>query len=127
MPGRLENSCLRAQNSLDQIFQSRFRRCFLFTLCLLALLGQILLAQEISRKVLSRTLPDVPAAARRLHLVGKVKLEVVIAPSGQVTSATLLGGSPIFEQNAVKAMKQWKFEPADKESKGIIVLEFKAE
>jgi TonB family protein len=92
-------------------------------LLLASLSAQLVLPQE-SRRVISQTVPDFPPVAKRLHLIGKVKLEVVIAPSGTVASATLLGGSPVFEQSAVKAMKQWKFERADKETKEIIFIEF---
>lgn len=59
-----------------------------------------------------------------MHLTGKVRVEVVVAPNGTVTSARLIGGSPVFEKSAVDAVKQWRFEPADRENKGIIVLEF---
>jgi TonB family protein len=57
-------------------------------------------------------------------LTGKVKLEVVVAPNGSVTSAKLAGGSPVFEQSAIQAVKQWKFEPSEKETRGIIVIDF---
>jgi TonB family protein len=81
-------------------------------------------AQEVSRKVLARTAPTYPELARRSHLAGKVKVEVVITPAGSISSAKLIGGSPIFEQSAVEAVKQWKFAPAESETRGIIILEF---
>jgi TonB family protein len=62
--------------------------------------------------------------AKKMHLHGKVKMEVVVSPRGSVTSATMVGGNPVFEKSAVDAVKQWKFEAADKETKTVVVLEF---
>jgi TonB family protein len=82
------------------------------------------MSQEIPRKVIARTLPAAPPIARRIHLVGKVKLELTVAPSGSVASAKMVGGSPVFEQSAIAAAKQWKFEPSEKETKEMIVMDF---
>ena len=60
-----------------------------------------------------------------LHLVGKVTLEIVVAPNGLVKSAKMLGGSPVFEETAIQAVKQWKFERADKETKVTVVIGFR--
>ncbi len=97
----------------------------LLVLGMVCLLAQVLLAQESSRKVISKTIPVYPALARQMHLNGKVKLEIIVAPNGSVTSAKLVGGSPVFELNAVEAVKKWKFERSAKETRGTIVLEFK--
>lgn len=81
-------------------------------------------AQEVARKVIARTAPTYPEMARKMHLEGKVKVEVVITPAGNVASAKLAGGSPVFEKSALDAVKQWRFAPAEKETRGIIVMEF---
>jgi len=81
-------------------------------------------AQESSRKVIARTAPSYPELAKKMHLSGKVKLEVVISPAGSVTSAKLVGGNPVFESNALEAVKQWKFESAAGVTKSVITLEF---
>jgi len=90
----------------------------------LLLFSTLSLAQDSSRKVVARTAPTYPELARRMHLSGKVKLEVTITPAGSVTAAKLVGGNPVFEQSALEAVKQWKFESAPKETKAIVVLEF---
>jgi len=96
-----------------------------FRLLLLGLvLGGVVLGQEPNRKAIARTAPSYPELARRMHLSGKVKLEVVIAPGGSVKSAKLVGGSPVFEKSAIEAVKQWRFEAAEKETKAVILLEF---
>jgi protein TonB len=92
----------------------------LFGFCFL----QASAAQEATRKVIARTAPTYPELAKRMHVAGKVKLEVVVTPSGVVKSVALVGGSPVFERSAVDAVKQWRFEPAQTETKAIIALEF---
>jgi TonB family protein len=81
-------------------------------------------AQDIARKVTARTAPNYPELAKKMHLSGKVKVEVSINPAGSVTTAKLVGGNPVFELCAVEAVKQWKFEPAANVTKTVIVLEF---
>jgi TonB family protein len=88
---------------------------------------QALLAEEPARKVVAKTAPSYPELARKMHATGKVRVEAVVAPSGSVTSAKLVGGSPVFEKSAVDAVKQWKFESGPKETKTVVVLEFAEE
>jgi len=82
------------------------------------------MGQDLNRKVVARTAPSYPELAKRMHLSGKVKLEVVVAPGGSVKSAKLVGGNPVFEKSAIDAAKQWRFEAGDKETKETILLEF---
>lgn len=96
---------------------------FCFLLLSLVYCG-VVWAQEHNRKVIVRTVPSYPELAKRMHLKGRVKLELVIAPQGSVKSAKLLGGNPVFEKCAIDAVKQWKFEAAAKESETVILLEF---
>ena len=93
-------------------------------LLLVLLFAKVLVAQDSSRKVTAKTTPSYPEMAKKLHLRGKVKVEAMVSAKGSVTSATMVGGNPVFEKSAVDAVKQWKFEPADKDSKTVVVLEF---
>jgi len=103
----------------------RWSRCAAFCVLLLSLIfSGASLGQDLNRKVIARTAPSYPELAKRMHLSGKVKLEVVITPAGSVKSAKLVGGNPVFEQSALDTVKQWKFEAADKETKASILLEF---
>ena len=100
-------------------------RSFYLTVLLLTLVFiGVLSAQEPSRKVIAKTAPTYPELAKRMHLTGKVKLEIVIAAGGTVTAARLVGGNPVFEKSAVDAVKQWRFEPDQQQTKAAIVLEF---
>lgn len=81
-------------------------------------------AQESSRKVVARAAPTYPDLAKKMHLSGKVKIEVEVNPAGTVISAKMVGGNPVFETAAIQAVKQWKFEAAQATTKGVITLEF---
>jgi TonB family protein len=102
----------------------RSRRAACWFLLLSLALGGGVLGQDLKRKVIARTAPSYPELARRIHLSGKVKLELVITPGGSVKSARLVGGNPVFEKSATDAAKQWRFEAAEKETKAVILLEF---
>jgi protein TonB len=77
------------------------------------------------RKVKSRVTPDYPALAKQMNVSGKVKIEVLISADGHVKSTKVLGGSPLLVQSALTALKDWKFEPAPKETTEVVEFEFK--
>jgi TonB family protein len=78
-------------------------------------------AQE-GRKVISRTTPVYPEAAKRLAITGTVKVEVVVAPDGHVKETKIIGGHPLLVESVQEALKDWKYEPASGES--AVLLEF---
>jgi len=100
-----------------------FRKAASFVLLTL-FLAALCTGQDDTRKVIARTAPTYPDIARRMRLSGKVKIEVTVTPAGTVKAAKMVGGNPVFEQNALAAVKQWKFETASKESKVAVLLEF---
>jgi protein TonB len=53
-------------------------------------------------------LPDLAAVA---HISGDVIVEFVIDASGKVTHSRLLRSIPLFDEAALDAVEQWKFEP----------------
>ena len=75
------------------------------------------------RKVVTRVEPEYPETLKRLYIGGVVRVEIVIGGNGSVQTTELLGGNPILGQSAMKAIKQWKYEPGPKE-KMIVQLEF---
>ena len=95
----------------------------LYLLASLAL-GGFVLGQETTRKVTARTAPTYPELAKRMHLSGKVKLELVITPAGAVKAAKFAGGNPVFEKSALDAVKQWRFEAASSETRETVLMEF---
>lgn len=84
-------------------------------------------AQEQSvgkRKIVSRAAPTYPELARKLQILGRVKVEVVIAPSGKVASMRVIGGNPLLAKSAAEAIELWRWEAAPQESKELVELSF---
>jgi TonB family protein len=59
-----------------------------------------------------------------MNVTGKVKIEATVAADGHVTSTKVVGGSPLLINAALDAVKQWRFEPATKESTEIVEFAF---
>ena len=79
---------------------------------------------ETKRKVKSRTTPAYPELARRMNVIGKVKIEVVIAPDGRVKTTRVVGGHPLLVQTCQDALKEWKFVVSSEETTQIVEFEF---
>ena len=79
---------------------------------------------HVERKVVSRIAPFYPEIAKRMHLGGVVKLEVVIRANGTVKSTNALGGAPVLIPSATDAVRRWKFEPAPEETTEIVQVVF---
>jgi TonB family protein len=60
-----------------------------------------------------------------MNVEGKVKVAVTITADGRVKDARLVGGSPVLANAALDAARQWKFDPAPKDSTEVIEFEFK--
>ena len=76
------------------------------------------------RLVKTKRPPVYPELARRLNIVGIVKVELVVAPNGHVKEATAIGGNPVLVQAALEAMKRWEFEPAQEETTEVVQFTF---
>ena len=68
--------------------------------------------------------PACPEMALKMALHGTVKIKIWIAPNGSVRRLEYVGGHPLLAQSALKAIKNWKFETAEKESTEIIEVKF---
>ncbi len=79
---------------------------------------------EIVRRAKNKVQPTYPELARKMNLVGTVKIEVVVAPNGSVKDARVVGGHPVLAGAALDAAKKWRFEPASTESSGVIDFKF---
>jgi protein TonB len=94
-----------------------------------SILGTHTLAQssgsdEGKRKVKSKVAPAYPELAKRMNVVGKVKIEVIITPEGRVKSTRALGGHPLLVQSCIDAVKEWKFVAAPEETTQVVEFEF---
>lgn len=95
---------------------------------LIAVAGAATLAaqptEESGRKIKTRVQPAYPAIARKMNVAGSVKVEVVVAPSGEIRSTRVIGGHPLLVNAAVDALKQWKYEASGEETTTIVEFRF---
>jgi len=114
------NICLLASQG-EKV--SRVTSRFLSSLMGVAVLSTslVVIGAEVQRKARVKISPQYPEIAKRMNIVGSVKLEVQIAPNGTVKTVRPLGGHPLLIDSAVSAMKQWKYEAGDE---GTEIVEF---
>jgi len=74
-----------------------------------------------TRKVKTKVDPEYPELARRLNLKGVARVQVTVAAGGSVKDVKELGGNPVLLDALIRAVKKWKYEPAEKDT----VLEVK--
>jgi len=79
---------------------------------------------ELTRKAKTKVAPAYPELARRMNIVGTVKVVVVVSPNGSLKDTKVVGGNPLLVNAAMDALKKWKFEPADVESTGTVEFKF---
>lgn len=68
------------------------------------------------RKLKSKVDPEYPELALRARITGTARVELTVTAEGNVKDVKELGGSPILLAALVRAVKQWKYEPAPKET-----------
>ncbi len=115
------------------LYRSSGERRLLLTLAVLAVAAFVVVKPvgsetqdptSAERKVVTRVEPEYPETLKRLYIGGTVRVEAVVAANGAVVSTQLLGGNPILGQSAMKAIKQWKYSPANAKGKLVVQLEF---
>ena len=74
------------------------------------------LPAQDTRKPISNPVPRYPELARNLHVSGVVKVQIVIAPDGKITSTKVLGGHPLLVSSVEETLKNWKYAPASAET-----------
>ncbi len=88
-------------------------------------------AQEVrsggKRKIVTQVRPIYPPLARKLNIVGTVRLLVDVAPAGNVVGTQELGGSPVLVKAALDAVAKMKWEPATEGTKEIVEIKFQPE
>lgn len=62
-------------------------------------------------KILNRVNPEYPVQAKMAGIQGTVKLHVILAKDGSVLQLDVVSGDPQLVDSAIKAVKQWKYEP----------------
>ncbi|HET7212628.1 MAG TPA: energy transducer TonB [Terriglobia bacterium] len=100
-------------------------KCALHVVFLAALLlGGLHAAAPPARKLLDHQNPEYPRIAIQMSLHGTVRLRVWVTPQGSVRKVEYIGGHPLLAESAVKAVKNWKFESASRETTELLEIKF---
>ncbi len=62
-------------------------------------------------KLLSKTVPVYPVAAKKAKIQGTVTLNAVIGKTGSVEGLRVISGPSELQQSALDAVKDWKYQP----------------
>jgi TonB family protein len=62
-------------------------------------------------RLIRRVDPEYPEAATAQHVDGPVVLDVQVLSDGTVGNIKILSGNPLLAEAAVKAVKQWQYQP----------------
>jgi protein TonB len=65
----------------------------------------------IAPKLVTKVPPRYPPLAAQGRIAATVILEARVDVNGRVTTATVLRGHPLFDEEAVAAVKQWRYVP----------------
>ena len=83
--------------------------------------------QGAARKLVNQTAPAYPTLARNLALEGVVKVDALVKADGSVKTVDVKGGHPVLAQAAAKAVLNWRWESAARESHEIVEVRFSPE
>lgn len=79
---------------------------------------------ETTRRLERSFPPDYPAIAERMKLTGTAQVQAVVKPDGTVKEVKVLGGHPLLADALVRAVMQWKYQAASKETVEIVKFSF---
>lgn len=97
----------------------------LASLVIILFLTAVNLPAQETRKLISHPAPAYPETARRFNVTGVVKVQVVIAPDGQIKATKIIGGHPLLVNVVEETLKKWKYAPATTETTAQLEFEFR--
>ncbi len=77
-----------------------------------------------ARRVERTVTPEYPEIAQRMNLTGTVQVRARVKADGTVKEVTVMGGHPLLADALVRAVKQWKYQPAPKETVEVVKFSF---
>ena len=81
-------------------------------------------AQVVERKLIKKVPPEYPAVLKEHRIHGIVRLSVIVKADGSVKDIVVIGGNPALVEASVKAVKQWKYAPMDRETTVEVTIQF---
>jgi TonB family protein len=79
---------------------------------------------EVKRRVVTKVVPLYPELARKMHITGIVRIEVIVPPDGSPKTIRVMGGHPVLAQAATDAIHKWKWAPVQQETTELIEMKF---
>ena len=80
--------------------------------------------EQITRRLKTKVAPIYPELARRMNIVGVVKVQITVEKNGGIKNTKLVGGHPILAGAAMDAIKKWRYEPGSEETTGVVEFHF---
>ncbi len=65
----------------------------------------------IAARIVNRVQPVYPPLARQTRISGTVRLHAIIGKDGTVQQLEVMSGHPLLQQNALDAVRQWRYQP----------------
>ena len=97
----------------------------LFQAATLALLfAMTISAHAADRAIKSRVPPVYPDIAKRMKIMGAVKIEATVDATGNVTAVKTLEGNHMLSSAAEDAVRKWRFEASTDVSTVEVTLNF---
>jgi TonB family protein len=93
-------------------------------LAMALILAAVNLPAQETRKAISNPVPVYPEVAKRIHLSGVVKVQVVIGPDGKIKETRVIGGHPVLVSAVEETLKNWKYAPASSETSTALEFSF---
>jgi len=72
-------------------------------------------------QVTKRVRPTYPSVARAMELSGVVVVQALVGADGTIKDAFIITGPPVFRDDALEAIWQWRFKPASYRGKPVAV------
>jgi len=79
---------------------------------------------EAGRRLEHSSPPEYPAIAERMKLTGTVQVQALVKPDGTVKEVKIIGGHPLLADALARAVKQWRYQPAAKETVEAVKFSF---
>lgn len=76
-------------------------------------------SSQAMNRATKKVTPAYPPIAQQLKLTGELTVDVVINSQGEVEEAKVAKGNAVFSHNVLMAVKQWKFQPMEKDGKPV--------
>lgn len=61
--------------------------------------------------LINKVIPAYPPLARAMHASGRVELQATISRAGAIENLRVLSGPAVFQQAALDAVRQWRYQP----------------